>query len=69
MKKIVIFAIVAVCFWWGCTHVFQGSETDLVIEGDGEYVAEAKISKGEQVDLKGHLAPGRYTVFLFYADW
>lgn len=69
MKKIVIFAIVAVGVWWGWTHVFQRSETDFVIESDGEYVAEAKISNGEQVDLKEHLAPGRYTVFLFYADW
>jgi hypothetical protein len=69
MKRIVILVIVAVGIWWAWTHVFQRSRTDLVIESDTEYVAEAKISSGERVNLKEHLVPGRYTVFLFYADW
>ncbi len=29
----------------------------------------AQISDGEAVDLKAHLAPGKYTIFDFYADW
>jgi hypothetical protein len=31
--------------------------------------SELRISAGERVDLAGHLAEGRHTVFLFYADW
>ncbi len=27
------------------------------------------IARGEEVDLKSHLAPGKYTVFDFYAAW
>jgi thioredoxin 1 len=27
------------------------------------------IAKGEKVELKGHLEPGKYTIFDFYADW
>jgi len=26
-------------------------------------------SKGEAFDIKSHLAPGKYTIFDFYADW
>ena len=69
LKQIVIFILLAVGIWLGWTHLFQRSETDLVIESDGEYAAETKISNGEQVDLRKYLVPGGYTVFLFYADW
>ena len=69
VKQIVIFTIVAVGIWWGWTHVFHRSETEAVIESEREHVAEIKISNGEKVDLKGHLVPGKHTVFLFYADW
>ena len=69
MKKLIILAIVAAGIWWGWTHLFPRSGADLIIEGDGEYTAEAKISNGKKVELKEHLVPGRYTVFFFYADW
>ena len=69
MKQIVVFAIVAICAWWGWTHVFNRSEADVMIKRNSKYIAEVKISDGEKVDLKEHLVPGQYTVFLFYADW
>jgi thiol-disulfide isomerase/thioredoxin len=30
---------------------------------------EKQVSAGEPVDLEAHLAPGKYTIFDFYADW
>ncbi len=69
MKKIIILIVIVVGIWWGWTHLFQGSGTDLAIERIGKNGATAKISSGEPIDLKQHLIPGKYTVFIFYADW
>ena len=53
-----------------------GAGTYLLLSGgQGTGAAEAGsadiriISKGEAVNLRDHLAPGKYTLFDYYADW
>ncbi len=38
-------------------------------EPSGYYLAESTISHGEEVSLLSHMSEGRFTVFVFYADW
>ncbi|MCF8128400.1 MAG: hypothetical protein K9N10_07780 [Deltaproteobacteria bacterium] len=69
MKNLILLLIAAVGIWWGWGHFFNGSGTAPVIEGDGGHKGGWVISNGERVSLEEHLVPGKYTVFLFYADW
>ncbi len=69
MKNLIILLIAAVVIWWGWTHFFSGSGKVPFIEGEGAHKGERVISNGEKVSLEAHLIPGKYTVFLFYADW
>jgi hypothetical protein len=69
MKKILIFSIIAICIWLGWNLISQEKEVDITIAYDDNYLPEDRISTGNRVDLKKNLIPGRYTVFLFYADW
>lgn len=45
----------------------------LLARGDGPKAAAAAdvrvISKGEPVNLRDYLVPGKYTLFDYYADW
>lgn len=68
-SKIIITVIIALGIFWGWTRLNRNSGADLGYRSDGSYTEALKISDGERVDLKEHLADGSYTVFLFYADW
>lgn len=62
-NRITLIVVVLLAVWGAWTWI--GRDPGAGKSGRGEL----RISTGERVDLAGHLAAGRHTVFLFYADW
>ena len=63
MKKFIVILIIGIAIGWGFKHLQRNT-------GSKEHVATGgTISEGEKVELQRYLAPGKFTVFFFYANW
>ena len=70
MKWLIGIVAVLIVGFVGVVVVHESNREPVGGSSTGNPTAKiATISSGEQVSIEAHLADGRYTVVVFYADW
>ena len=70
MKWLIGIVAVLIVGFVGVVVVAENGRKPVGGASTGDSTAKiATISSGEQVSIEAHLADGRYTVLVFYADW